>query len=1234
MTGPKRTLRPWPVRILRRVLRVLFWGVLVLAALLLLAWLLRKELLEPLLRPQLEAVLADALGAERVTIDALDGDWVRTIDVRDVFVDGGQSPLRQLRGVRVQAAYSLAALLRGDFSGLRTATVTADLVVLDLRLSGAGAEPTAPAAGPLDLTPYEPLLSLCRDGARVRVDQLRLVLPDGVQEGPLEVDLKADAGDREVTVSYAALRLAVQVRRAVPEGGERLTATVDVGDPGAVLDLFGAGVGVREGHLHAEVSVSPVPLRLAARVDLRDLVHQGRRLAKSRIVGSLDRERIDIDTATIDLPGVGAELRALTLPSPFAGKPSLEALAGRFVVRVDDLAPHQALLPAELQALLPIQGRLAGSFAAGLLRLEECELHTRGADLQIAEGSFPFATGNWRAAVGSLRFALALHEFAADVPSVGTAQLSGRIDGTLAGSLADPKLDVHLDLGACRIPQVWFGSAAGHARADAHELAVDGLQVRGLGVEALGERAPSSLALDASCRLLADGIDADSLVAKVDLGGRLSRATFAEYLGEAVLGPAADGGWTLHLEAQHTGTGIAVANLRIATDEGAPVALAVTGEGVVPLHWSGGAGITPLEVGALGLQLTARQQATEPEQGASFAATLRLAAMSTHLDLDLQAPGALRVRGEAQTGRGVASLCAADPQFAVVPFHVALQIAELDLAQVPPAWLGGLELAGRVTGHVNAQGQPTSIAPDIVLQLADGAVRGAGWPTVDNVQLGLEVQPGATDAASKVLLRLTAALDEGLGVDRQVAFAADIESDANGTRLAPTVLQVSGGELALELHSDLRRSDLLGGTVSGDRATLAGTVALREFALERLPATWLGVGALRGIATGEAEIGGSIAAGFRPALLQSAKFVLRDGELKAANLPRLERLAAELRYAPQQLDLVSASGTIGAGEFTAHGTMQHDDLLASFDAAKVDLRLAGKDLLLYRGDGAKVRATADLVIAGTPHDLQASGKIVLGRGSKFVRRISILPDLNSKGGETVNEGLRLVELPPEIGERLAFDVAITTSEPFEVRTNVFDGQVDVAAALRGKGTAPRIEGTMSLRSGLLRFPGANLRVTSGLLTFTRSDPLFPRLTVQAEGKRLGFLVTMSVTGRYDAPTVQLSSVPALPPQDLIVLLTTGQLPSTLVARGAEGQARFVGGYLAQEVLDAWFGSDSTERGESLLDRLTIEAGREVSKNGTESLLVEYELGPHVAVQVERDAYEDYNLGLVLRFRFR
>src|SRR5687767_3567531 len=112
--GPKRS---WFARFVRRPLRVLGWSVLALAVLLVVVWFFRQQLLVPLLRPRLERALAAALGAQRVSIGALEGNWLDELDVRDLAVEGARSPLRELRGARLVLHYSLRALLGGDLSG-------------------------------------------------------------------------------------------------------------------------------------------------------------------------------------------------------------------------------------------------------------------------------------------------------------------------------------------------------------------------------------------------------------------------------------------------------------------------------------------------------------------------------------------------------------------------------------------------------------------------------------------------------------------------------------------------------------------------------------------------------------------------------------------------------------------------------------------------------------------------------------------------------------------------------------------------------------------------------------------------------------------------------------------------------------------------------------------------------------------------------------------------------------
>lgn len=1225
-------------RTLRRLVRWGLWSALALVVLLVLAWVFRREVVAPLLVPELEAALQQALQADRVAIGALDDDWLTGIEVRGLEIEGGRSVVQELRAGRVLADYSLLALLGGDVQGLLRADVRAERAVLDLRPRGAPTE--AAPGGPFDPAALEPFVAVARAGASVRIGELVLLAPHGERTGELVVTLPPGAGERELAVRYDGVEVDARIATRAAAGG-RVTATVAVDDPGALLDLFAAGAGVRGGTLRADVELALEPFVVAGRIDLVDLVHRGRQLQRTHVEARLDRDRLAIERATIDLPGLAAEVHELALPSPFGGGGlRLDALAGRFAVRIDDLAPHTAVLPAPLRALLPIEGRLAGAFADGRLRLEASELRARGAVLSLSRGAFPLASRDWRAATGSLEFALALDGFAVPVADLG-ATCNGRIAGTLTGSMAAPVLDVALALGACTAVPLSFTAATGRLRYDDGALAVEALRLQALDLAALAPGAlPGALQVevDAAARLRDGALDPDSLAVRATVAGPLPQQVAAA-LGDSAL--PAPVGFELRLEAQQGQGGVAVETLRVRTETGAPLSVAVDGSGTVPLRWDGST-LQPLDDGTLALRLQAAAtdgDATVP----SLDATLRLGPHAATVRLGEVAAGPLQVEGELATGFGLTELLQGSVSLATAPVTARLELAAVDLSALPAAWTGGFAFGGSLTGHVHADGPAGGLAPDVQLRWRDGSLRAPGFAALDDVQLGVEL--GADEAAAegaaagadapavtRLRAQLTGTFVEDLGLGRDLAVDVTARSADDGTRLLPSSVRIGDSSVQLELRSDLRRVDLLAGAID-PAATLAGTVTLDAFALERLPRAVHGLDALQGVANGRIEVDGTLAT-LGPELVRRATLSLRDGTVKAPNVPRIERLEAELDYAPGALRLASASGMLGAGTFTASGSLAGDDLIGDPDAAALDLRLDGQDLLLYRGDGAKVRATVALAVTGTAREALVGGRIELGRGSKYVRRISILPDLSARGGEAVNEGLQLVELPPALGQRLSFDVAITTAEPFEVRTSVFDGEVDVAAALRGGGIAPRIEGTMSLRSGVLRFPGATLRVVTGQLTFTRSEPRFPDLNVVAEGKRMGFVVTMAISGRYDQPLVQLSSVPPLPPQDLIVLLTTGQLPTTLVERGAEGQARFVGGYLAKEVLETWFGSESTERGESMLDRLTIETGREVSQNGAESVLVEYELEPNVALQVERDQYEDYNLGLVLRFRFR
>ena len=102
----KRTL-------VRRLLRYFALTLLVVVGLVMTLWLLRRQVLLPLLRPRLEAMLASALHARRVSIGDLDGDWIRAVEVHDLVVEGGVTALRSLRIESLSLQYDWLQLIGG-----------------------------------------------------------------------------------------------------------------------------------------------------------------------------------------------------------------------------------------------------------------------------------------------------------------------------------------------------------------------------------------------------------------------------------------------------------------------------------------------------------------------------------------------------------------------------------------------------------------------------------------------------------------------------------------------------------------------------------------------------------------------------------------------------------------------------------------------------------------------------------------------------------------------------------------------------------------------------------------------------------------------------------------------------------------------------------------------------------------------------------------------------------------
>jgi translocation and assembly module TamB len=191
----------------------------------------------------------------------------------------------------------------------------------------------------------------------------------------------------------------------------------------------------------------------------------------------------------------------------------------------------------------------------------------------------------------------------------------------------------------------------------------------------------------------------------------------------------------------------------------------------------------------------------------------------------------------------------------------------------------------------------------------------------------------------------------------------------------------------------------------------------------------------------------------------------------------------------------------------------------------------------------------------------------------------------------------------------------------KVRSTVFSGEVSANLTLQGTLKDPIALGDLRIDSGIVRFPFANLQVQQGLVNLTSQDPYHPQLLVSAISKQFGYDIRMEVSGTADAPIIQFTSNPPLSSEQIVLLITAGQMPQGAYTLTPQQRAQTVALFLGSDLLRKLGFGDQTEQ------RLTIRSGEQISTQGKPTYNLEYKLTDRWAVTGEYDRFGDYNAGL-------
>jgi translocation and assembly module TamB len=146
-------------------------------------------------------------------------------------------------------------------------------------------------------------------------------------------------------------------------------------------------------------------------------------------------------------------------------------------------------------------------------------------------------------------------------------------------------------------------------------------------------------------------------------------------------------------------------------------------------------------------------------------------------------------------------------------------------------------------------------------------------------------------------------------------------------------------------------------------------------------------------------------------------------------------------------------------------------------------------------------------------------------------------------------------------------------------------------------------------------------VDQGLVSLGRTDPYHPQVLVNASSRAYGYDLKLVVHGPADQPVIEFSSTPGLTSEEIILMLTAGEIPKRELAFSTQKKAQTLALFVGKGL---WSKLSSGQGG---AERLTVKSGEDVSEQGKPTYSVEYKLAKGWSLVGEYDKYGALNAGV-------
>lgn len=201
------------------------------------------------------------------------------------------------------------------------------------------------------------------------------------------------------------------------------------------------------------------------------------------------------------------------------------------------------------------------------------------------------------------------------------------------------------------------------------------------------------------------------------------------------------------------------------------------------------------------------------------------------------------------------------------------------------------------------------------------------------------------------------------------------------------------------------------------------------------------------------------------------------------------------------------------------------------------------------------------------------------------------------------------------------DLNVRGDRFLRLRTPFFNGNLSAATKLTGTLGAPHAAGEARVVSGRVIFPFGTLVVDQGYAILADNDSRGPNLRINASGRTMNYEIRMEITGPMDGANLVFSSTPPLNSEEILLMLTAGELPRKEYAFSTQAKAGRLATFLGKDLVTRFTGNEAAE------ERLIVNTGENISEDGKLTYSVEYKFTERWSIIGEYDRFNAFNADL-------